>query len=117
MSFQLVEHVLAHVDTTPARKLVLVVLARHANDDGVAWPSIETISAYTNVGDRYIRKCLRELEDEALLEVASGGGIKGTSRRNNVYQLLIPPCACPRNSRGYIDHRPTGTSPEEGDQE
>lgn len=106
MSFNLVEQVLAHVDAAPARKLVMVVLARHANADGVAWPSIDTISRYANVGERYVRTCLRELEDEGLLEIRQGGHIKGTTRRSNVYQLKFPECGCPRNGRGYIDHRP-----------
>jgi len=47
---------------SPTRKLVLMTLADYANDNGVAWPSQQTIAAETELTDRSIRNALVDLE-------------------------------------------------------
>ncbi|MHA6687027.1 helix-turn-helix domain-containing protein [Mesorhizobium sp. A556] len=49
------------------RKLVLLTIADYANDDGVAWPSQQTIAAESELTDRSIRRALAELEKRDLL--------------------------------------------------
>lgn len=47
----------------PTEKLLLLSLADQANDDGVAWPSIESISKKTGVSERTVFRHLVSLEE------------------------------------------------------
>lgn len=53
-------------------KSVLISLADQANDQGVCWPSVQTIAVRTCYSDRAVQKALRWLEDSGLLEVEIG---------------------------------------------
>lgn len=44
MSIAIMSAVWNTYDGTPARKLVLLALADHANDEGVCWPSLGRIA-------------------------------------------------------------------------
>lgn len=52
---------------SPAQKSVLISLADNANDEGVCWPSVATISKRTCVSERAVRNALRWLEEVKLL--------------------------------------------------
>ena len=49
-------------------KLVLLKLADNANDEGVAWPHIETIAAETGLARSSVFKALNELEESGIVE-------------------------------------------------
>ena len=49
-------------------KLVLLKLADNANDQGVAWPHIETISAETGLARSSVFKALNDLEESGIVE-------------------------------------------------
>lgn len=53
-------------------KSVLISLADQANDQGVCWPSVQTISERTCYSDRAVQKALRWLQDMGLLDVEVG---------------------------------------------
>ncbi|WP_249085591.1 helix-turn-helix domain-containing protein [Parasaccharibacter sp. TMW2.1890] len=59
------------VQATPTQKHVLLVLATHANEDGEAFPSIQSICNATGLSDRAVRKARSELIDAGLLEKSS----------------------------------------------
>jgi Helix-turn-helix domain len=48
-------------------KLVLLRLADHANDDGVCWPSQDTMHVKCGIGGRTVRACLAKLEAYGLI--------------------------------------------------
>jgi DNA-binding transcriptional regulator YhcF (GntR family) len=48
-------------------KLVLLKLADNANDEGIAWPHIETIAAETSLCRRSVFRALTVLEDSGLI--------------------------------------------------
>ncbi|WYX51222.1 helix-turn-helix domain-containing protein [Achromobacter xylosoxidans] len=48
-------------------KFVLISLADNANDEGVCWPSVERIVERTCLTDRTVQKCLRWLEERAVI--------------------------------------------------
>jgi hypothetical protein len=55
--------VLRHSEEKLGRRLVLLVLADHAKEDGsMAWPSVETIAAHARLSRRAVQDALRELE-------------------------------------------------------
>ena len=47
---------------SPAGKVVLIVVAYHADDTGRAWPAIETIAAEASIGRRTVFRAIDELE-------------------------------------------------------
>jgi len=65
---------------TSTQKLVLVCLADHADDDGLAYPSVATISSYTGLKDRAIRSALDALLEGQIIQRA-GTPINGERQR------------------------------------
>ncbi|MFS1583614.1 MAG: helix-turn-helix domain-containing protein [Candidatus Arsenophonus phytopathogenicus] len=53
----------------PARKLVLLKLADHANDEGVCWPSYESIAKQCEISKRTVMRHIAELEKQGLVQV------------------------------------------------
>ena len=49
-------------------KLVLLKLADNANDEGIAWPHIDTIAAETGLSRRGVFRALNQLEEDKLIE-------------------------------------------------
>jgi hypothetical protein len=85
MSVRLIADVLDHVHGIPTgRKLLLVCLADHANDQGISWPSQQTLARRMGVSDRQVRTMLVELVDGGLVEVIPRGG------KSNYYKVLVP---------------------------
>lgn len=66
-----------------SRLLLLVCIADYANAEGVAWPSIASLSRRTRMGSRFVQKMLRELEDCG--EIVT---IKRTNT-SNVYRVTV----------------------------
>ncbi len=53
----------------PARKLVLLKLADHANDEGICWPSYESIAKQCEISKRTVIRHITELEKQGLVQV------------------------------------------------
>jgi hypothetical protein len=77
-----------HGDSTA--KLLLIVLADYANDDGMAWPSVATMAQEVEKSERSIQLLLRKLEAKGLIRKGDqklvGKYAKG--RRPGVYKLF-----------------------------
>ena len=65
----------------PSRKLVLLMLAHHADDEGCCFPGIATLCAETGHYRETVTDAIKKLEDDGLIEVTR---IKGRGSR---YQL------------------------------
>ncbi|HEV7458885.1 MAG TPA: helix-turn-helix domain-containing protein [Roseococcus sp.] len=72
------------IRTTPTRKLVLLALADHADQNGECYPSLARIAAHTGLSERGIRIALREMEADGTIETKHGGG-----NRASVYRLPV----------------------------
>jgi hypothetical protein len=57
--------------TNKADLLVLLVLANHANDTGLAWPSVPRISKHSRLSERAVYYGLRRLVAAGVIQVAS----------------------------------------------
>lgn len=70
---------------------VLVTVGRHANNQGLAFPSVRRIAAVVGVGERAVQRALRDLEAWGYLFVARAGGSwksgLGYERKPTEYQL------------------------------
>jgi len=60
--------------TETAACAVLVAIARHADDEGKAWPSVATIARLARLSERHVKRILRELEASGELVIERGGG-------------------------------------------
>lgn len=86
------------VDVQGTALLVLLCLADHANDDGLAWPAWQTLVARTRTSESTVYRQLKKLRDLGRLEPV------GKSRSGTVvYRLFVDPPAGDRAPR-----RPSG---------
>lgn len=53
---------------SPSAKVVLLVLANYANEDGICWPSQKTLAAATEQSEDSVQRRLRELEKLGLVK-------------------------------------------------
>lgn len=78
MSVHVLSWVLKHSEETLGRRLVLIVLADHAKEDGTcAWPSVETIANESRLSERQVQYALRGLEASSCIS-CTGHTKKGT---------------------------------------
>jgi hypothetical protein len=95
--------VLRHSEAHLGDRLVLIVLADHAREDGTsAWPSLETIAHQSRLSERQARRCLRNLEELGEIR-ETGRSRKGT----HIYEF-------PLYRRGDNMTPPGGTNHAEG---
>ncbi len=100
MSVHVTAWVLKHSEEKLGRRLVLHVLADHANEDGSgAWPSVDTIAHEARLSRRQTQRCLHELE-------AAGSIIQtGTSKQGTAEWTVVMggvKLSPPENGRGDI---------------
>lgn len=90
--------------------IVLLAIADHADDDGVAWPSIATLAGKARLDGRTVQRIIRRLVDVGALELleATAGG-----RRSNTYRLImaLPTTSSPDLSTPLADCHPGGLPP------
>lgn len=65
-----------------SKKLVYLILANHANDEGVCWPSVDTIAAQSNLSRRQTFRRIAELRKEGLVQV------KKRREQSSLYNVL-----------------------------
>lgn len=77
-----------HGDSTA--KLLLIVLADYANDEGMAWPSVKTMAEETEKSERSIQLLLRKLEQMRLIRKGDQKLVAkyARGRRPVVYKLF-----------------------------
>ncbi len=78
------------VPAKPVARLVLLVLADHADENGESYPSIRRIVDMTQATRRSVQYALRDLECEGLIQTVVGGrGFDGSRKRSSRYRILI----------------------------
>ncbi|WP_328820691.1 helix-turn-helix domain-containing protein [Pectobacterium carotovorum] len=65
--------------------LIMVRLADYSNDDGISYPSVETIARQLGAGESTIRGAMAELEEAGWLY--REGRRKGNRNSSNLYYL------------------------------
>jgi DNA-binding transcriptional regulator YhcF (GntR family) len=79
MSVKVMSRVWDESAHTGSALLMLLAIADHANDDGVCWPSVETLAAKARVQARQAQNLIAQLEQSGELAVQRGRGRKNTS--------------------------------------
>jgi hypothetical protein len=83
LSIRIMQAVWETSDQSGSALLLLLALADHATDEGLAWPRIETLAQKTRLGERYVRKLLASLARAGHLTVEP----HPADRRRHAYRL------------------------------
>ena len=91
MSVKHIGLVLDHFKAQPALKLVALILADHADSDGLCWPSYRKIAERACLSERSVRRHVKELQDlQIVTKIRTGTIVKregSTLRISNAYRL------------------------------
>ena len=84
MGYKAVEWVWDNYHVQGSKKVVMLRLARHADDDtGECYPSIETLSTKAEISERQVHAIIKDLEANGYIAIQHGGG-----RTSNTYRIL-----------------------------
>jgi len=100
MSIFYLSHAWKIKDVTPSEKIILISLADQANDDGVCWPSVQTLSLRTALKERTVRKVINDLAEKGFLKINRR---KGSSN----YYDLTPALNAPLHDMHPSNKAPT----------
>ena len=89
MSFKLVAEVLDIKVGNPLRKMVLIKLADQANDDGVCWPSYESIAKTCEISRRSVISHIQWLEEHGFLWIEKRYNAAESKNFSNNYHLTL----------------------------
>jgi len=80
------------LDIKQHQKMLLLSLADFANDNGVCWPSQDSLAKKCGKSDRAIRRTLRELEELHIINTVHRGitAKQGGGRMTNIYFIQLP---------------------------
>ena len=70
----------------PTKKMILVALADHCDDEGKCWPGIKNIAKKASVSKRTLQRALTELESEGFLRIEERRR-ENNSQQSNMYYL------------------------------
>lgn len=91
MSIKHISQVLEHLEAKPAVKLVAVILADHANAEGVCWPSYKRIGKLAGMHPDTVKRHVRALIDCGMIrKLRTGYVVKQEGRvitATNLYQF------------------------------
>lgn len=87
MSYRALEWAM-EVTLAPATKMILVVLAWHADDDGVCWPSVSTIARKSGSSTRTVRRAIKTMVNQGVMEIRPGYERRGR-QTSNTYRLSV----------------------------
>ena len=91
-----------------AQKLVLLAIADHANDEGMAYPSMARIARKCSMTERGARAVIRKLESAGWLRTKVGGARCGTS----IYYVQTPENRSQNPERETRNDKPGMINPE-----
>jgi hypothetical protein len=86
MSITIMTQVWKEEETSGSERLVLLALADIANDDGVCWPSMQTVAKKCNLSRRYIIDMIASLEGRNYLRRQKRLGNNG-KLTSNIYKI------------------------------
>ncbi len=87
VSIKIMTAIWEHSDREGSQLLMLLAMADHANDEGVCWPSVETLARKCRIKKRQTQYLLNDLEKSgAIKRLHMGGG----RRKTTTYRVHSP---------------------------
>ena len=103
--------VLRHSEVAGTDRLVLLVLADHAKEDGTAaWPSVATIAREARAGERTVQYSLRRLEEAGAIRRAGLHRMEGQRHGTYVYDVLMGADSAPLDNPRVQAETPKGAN-------
>lgn len=91
MSVKHIGLLLDHFQAPPALKLISIILADHADSDGICWPSYRKIAERACMSERQVRRHVKELQRLGIVtKIRTGTIVKQgdkISRISNAYRV------------------------------
>jgi len=100
MSIKIMSWVLDHSPYEGKARLVHVVLADHANDDGKCWPSQSKIAARAGCSVEHVRVTVRQMEADGFIQI-----IEESTRQGKAHTYLL-------KSPNHLVPKSTGEGPQ-----
>lgn len=88
ISVKAVSWVFEQSKTKGLDRFVLLAIATHANEDGVAWPSLDTLQRLTGISRPTLLRAIKRLEEANGIVVDRGGSGPGDTNRYMFTELL-----------------------------
>jgi hypothetical protein len=84
MSIKIMSWVLDHSPYSGKRRLVHLVLADHANDDGECWPSQKVIARRAGCSVEYVRTTVKQMAADGYVRI-----VKSSTREGDAHRYLL----------------------------
>ena len=85
MSIKTMSRVWEHSQQSGTKLLLLLAIADHANDEGVAWPGMTSLSRKIRASLTYTKELIKELLTSGDLELVKSGG----GHNSNTYRVVV----------------------------
>ena len=69
MSYKAYDWVWTHEFGSPTAKLVMMALAKHADENGKSWPKVQTLAKFCGISSRTVQRQIKEFERAGLLTI------------------------------------------------
>ncbi|MGY8856224.1 MAG: helix-turn-helix domain-containing protein [Pseudomonadales bacterium] len=89
MSFKLVAQVMDLKVGSPLRKIILIKLADQASDEGLCWPSYDTIAKTCEISKRSVITHIQKLEEQGFLRIEKRYNKDAGKNFSNRYHLTL----------------------------
>jgi hypothetical protein len=112
MSIKIMSHVWEHSQHKGGDLLLLLAIADHADDQGIAFPSVARLAKKTRMTERNIQLLLKRLLSSRELTIHLGEGPHGC----HLYQLTIhDTCLCHGRGENFSPEKPSGVKKVRGE--
>jgi len=89
VSFPHINYVRDHSKMKGAPLLILSMIASRTDDEGIAWPNLDTLARDTRMSKRNVIRALKLIPADELEIITKGGSPKGGKREKTLYRIPI----------------------------
>lgn len=89
MSYKAYDWVWTHKFGSPTAKLVMMAVAKHADENGMCWPRVRTLAEFCGISSRTVQRQLKEFERAGLLTIQKKYRGDG-GQTANIYCIALP---------------------------
>lgn len=89
MTYKAYDWVWTHKFGSPTAKLVMMAVAKHADEKGVCWPRVRTLAEFCGISSRTVQRHLKEFERAGLITIQKKYRADG-GQTANVYCIGLP---------------------------
>jgi hypothetical protein len=89
VSYAHINYVRDHSKMKGAPLLILSMIASRADEEGIAWPNLDTLARDTRMSKRNVIRALKLVPVDELEIITKGGSPKGGKREKSLYRIPI----------------------------